>query len=223
MVDAGASATTVVPVYCGCTIPHAALKLDVGGDAITLTVMKMLGSVAGPSLGFATANRIKESLAYVALDFEEEMSSASARAAAIIDVCGSADGAGGAGGAGGGGGLDGGLDGGDVGGDGMVGPDASPEKLRRRGRFQLPDGQWMDVGNARFWAPEALFVPALSGVHQGGGVHEMVVKSVAACDPDLHAELLGAVLIAGGTSTLPGFSSRWWSIPSNFHSCVLLF
>jgi hypothetical protein len=50
----------------------------------------------------------------------------------------------------------------------LVGPDASPEKLRQRGMFQLQNGTWIDVGNARFWAPEALFIPALVGRAQQG-------------------------------------------------------
>jgi actin-like protein 6A len=40
------------------------------------------------------------------------------------------------------------------------------------------------------------------------GVHEMAIKAVGACDVDLRKDLFGSVVLAGGVTLLPGFSSR---------------
>eukprot|EP00041_Stephanoeca_diplocostata_P021767 m.513680 g.513680 ORF g.513680 m.513680 type:complete len:485 (+) comp21906_c1_seq14:131-1585(+) len=40
------------------------------------------------------------------------------------------------------------------------------------------------------------------------GVHELVRKSIHSCDIDIHASLLGQIIVAGGTTLINGFTER---------------
>ena len=75
------------------------------------------------------------------------------------------------------------------------------------GSYRLPDGTCCELGPERFRAPEVLFRPDLVG-DEAPGVHNMVAESVARCDIDLRARLYSSVLLAGGTTRLPGFGQR---------------
>ena len=75
------------------------------------------------------------------------------------------------------------------------------------GAYRLPDGAVVDLGPERFRAPEVLFRPDLVG-DEGLGVHAMVAASVARADIDLRAPLYAGVLLAGGSTRLPGFGQR---------------
>jgi Actin and related proteins len=73
--------------------------------------------------------------------------------------------------------------------------------------YQLPDGQTVQISQERYMAPEILFQPSLIGSEEVG-VANALVDSIMKSDLDLRPTLFSQIVLAGGSTCLPGFGDR---------------
>ncbi|CDF35092.1 Actin [Chondrus crispus] len=73
--------------------------------------------------------------------------------------------------------------------------------------FDLPDGNVVRIGAERFRAAEILFQPEIVSC-EFGGVQDCLQTAVEAGDLEIRRRLYGSILLAGGTTKLPGFGLR---------------
>jgi actin beta/gamma 1 len=75
-------------------------------------------------------------------------------------------------------------------------PGSEPDDARR---FELPGGQIVEIGRARFMAPEILF---------SQGLQEITSSCIGQCDLDLRQELYSNIVLSGGSTLFPGLAER---------------
>lgn len=75
-------------------------------------------------------------------------------------------------------------------------------------QYVLPDSRVMKVGSERFLAPEILFDPSLQGREQSEGLSEMVFNTIRRSDMGVQKGYFSHIVLSGGTTMFPGFSSR---------------
>jgi actin-related protein len=89
-----------------------------------------------------------------------------------------------------------------------VAEDFSQEKeLVSDCEYVLPDGNIIHLGNERFSSTEILFDPYLIGMEMFG-VDRMLHSSIMKCDASIRTELQGNIVLAGGSSMIPGLDHR---------------
>jgi len=74
-------------------------------------------------------------------------------------------------------------------------------------QFELPDGNVITVGDARFRCPEALFKPSAIGLEHVG-IHDTTFQSINKCDIDVRRDLYGNIVLSGGTTMYEGLPER---------------
>ena len=84
--------------------------------------------------------------------------------------------------------------------------DDSTEKDSRT-QYTLPDGQGVTLSTERYQAPNILFDPSLIGSEEAG-VADVLVDSIMKSDIDLRSTFFSQVVLAGGSTLLPGFGDR---------------
>ena len=73
--------------------------------------------------------------------------------------------------------------------------------------YKLPDETTILVGRERFEAPEILMNPSLLEL-EDDGMPLMIYNSITQCDLDMQKELAANIWLSGGSSMIPGLSSR---------------
>eukprot|EP00794_Sanderia_malayensis_P017557 gene17557-19308_t len=73
--------------------------------------------------------------------------------------------------------------------------------------YTLPDGQEIEIGAQRYRAAEILYDPEEIGLEQKP-IQCMLMDSIARADNSMQPALTNNLLVTGGTSLLPGFTSR---------------
>lgn len=160
--DSGAGVSHTVPVFEGYSLPHAVQRLDFAGREVTHKLTRLLterGHYFDTSGKEDVVRDMKENLAYVARDYDEEMR-----------LC-----------------------------------EANPADYEKT--YVLPDKTELVVGSERFRCAEVLFTPMEMG-KESAGIDEAVFNTVQKCDLDLRANMLGNIVLSGGTTMLPGLAER---------------
>jgi actin-related protein 2 len=73
--------------------------------------------------------------------------------------------------------------------------------------YELPDSRIIKVAQERFEAPEVLFFPELAG-KEDDGVSKLLYDAIMKAPITLRKNFFGAVVVSGGTTMFPGFSTR---------------
>ncbi|KAL5110256.1 Beta-centractin [Taenia crassiceps] len=81
------------------------------------------------------------------------------------------------------------------------------EAVEAQEYYRLPDGSPLQIGPARFKAPELLFRPDLIG-EEYFGVHQVLAYSIQKSDMDLRRMLYENIVLSGGSTLLKGFGAR---------------
>jgi actin-related protein 2 len=75
-------------------------------------------------------------------------------------------------------------------------------------QYTLPDSRTMRVSTERFEAPEIMFTPPASVAGDGKGIADAVFETIRKAGMDVQKSFFSHILLSGGTTMFPGFSTR---------------
>ncbi|KAJ5096216.1 hypothetical protein NUU61_005572 [Penicillium alfredii] len=202
VVDSGYSHTTVTPVYKGQALQRGIRRLDIGGKHLT-NYLKEIVSMRQYNMVDETyiMNEVKESACFVSNDFAGDMErtwqagrkrQAGSEEGVVVDFV---------------------LPDPNAGKKGFMRPhDPLLHAKKKKGALSGLSAEVLSedvlvLGNERFTVPELLFTPKDIGMKQAG-VPEIIIQSLSALPPGLHAAFLANVLVVGGNALIPGFMER---------------
>uniref|UniRef100_A0A0X3P7P7 Alpha-centractin n=2 Tax=Schistocephalus solidus TaxID=70667 RepID=A0A0X3P7P7_SCHSO len=81
------------------------------------------------------------------------------------------------------------------------------EAVDAQASYPLPDGSTLEIGPARFKAPELLFRPDLIG-EEFFGIHQVLAYSIQKSDMDLRRLMYEHIVLSGGSTLFKGFGAR---------------
>mmetsp|Transcript_30564 Transcript_30564/g.33382 ORF Transcript_30564/g.33382 Transcript_30564/m.33382 type:complete len:410 (+) Transcript_30564:45-1274(+) len=190
VLDSGDGVTHVVPVYEGLAMPHAIMRMDVAGRAVTHQLQRLLrrsGYSFHTSSELEIVRQIKENSCYIAFNAqkaEEQYLHPSASSATSVTAASSSTA--------------------NVGtATASSGTGSNPLKQV----YKLPDGSSIELGPEVFRAPEVLFQPELLGLEYKG-THDCLLQSIMKTDLDLRRTLLSQIVLSGGSTLFPGYGER---------------
>ncbi|XP_013390830.1 beta-centractin [Lingula anatina] len=88
-----------------------------------------------------------------------------------------------------------------------INPQKDETMQTEKAQYTLPDGSVLEIGPARFRAPELLFRPDLIG-EEFEGIHEVLAYSIRKSDMDLRKVLWSNIVLSGGSTLFKGFGDR---------------
>jgi len=77
----------------------------------------------------------------------------------------------------------------------------------RNQEYELPDGQKLSIGAEMFRVPECLFQPKLIG-SDNVSLHETITDAINQCEPSLHKDMFGSIVLSGGNTMFNNFGDR---------------
>lgn len=90
----------------------------------------------------------------------------------------------------------------------LTGSSAEPTETASSAPYQLPDGQTITLTQAeRTASPNVLFDPTLMGSEEPGAA-DVLMDAMRRSDMDIRAKLYSQMVLAGGSTLMPGFGDR---------------
>mmetsp|Transcript_3131 Transcript_3131/g.4171 ORF Transcript_3131/g.4171 Transcript_3131/m.4171 type:complete len:435 (+) Transcript_3131:95-1399(+) len=181
VLDVGEGTTHVIPVYEGYALKHSIGRSDIGGRDVSQELQLLLRKNSGLIFNTSAERDLVKKM-------KEDICFVSSNGSSGSDI-GSTSSTGG---------------GTNIGDAGNTSNNNAGEKVT----YQLPDGQAVSISpEERYLAPEVLFNPSLIGSEEKS-VADTLVSSIMKSDLDLRPALFTQIVLAGGTTCLPGFGDR---------------
>ena len=74
-------------------------------------------------------------------------------------------------------------------------------------QYELPDGNYVELGNEIYEIPESLFNPGLIEI-QSDNLPKSILESINKCDISTRKELFNNIILGGGNTFIKGFEVR---------------